>query len=418
LPYIVAAGEQAGRTSSTSEAIDWFRRAIPILAEANDPALGRRTYEGLGKALELANRGAEAAATYAEMRDQADYWGDIPMRVSALNKLAFVRALRLGEFEAAQQTLAEAEELARSAADGRGLVELATIKCGMCLPMANFPAAINTLGDSVEVARAKDMREELATALAHLALTQTYATRFEDAWRAAQEGRRLAEELGNLSHVAELLAIPIPLYLLRNGDPPAALAAVQEGVGIAARIGDGVHLVQGSVTMAMLQLDLGDYQAAAASAGIVVGAAEQLGPYAPFALPMALAELLAAAYAMGGRAAYEEAAQRNAGMLAAMEPYMDALACRLLGQCALAMGDLDAAEARFKRGLEQPSGSWLLERPQLLANLASVKIARGELDAARQLLQEAREYAAERGMRHVEPLLEQVQTRLSASVPG
>jgi tetratricopeptide (TPR) repeat protein len=262
------------------------------------------------------------------------------------------------------------------------------------------------------------MREELATALAHLALTQTYATRFEDAWRAAQEGRRLAEELGNLSHVAELLAIPIPLYLLRNGDPPAALAAVQEGVGIAARIGDGVHLVQGSVTMAMLQLDLGDYQAAAASAGIVVGAAEQLGPYAPFALPMALAELLAAAYAMGGRAAYEEAAQRNAGILAAMEPYMDALACRLLGQCALAMGDLDAAEARFKRGLEQPSGSWLLERPQLLANLASVKIARGELDAARQLLQEAREYAAERGMRHVEPLLEQVQTRLSASVPG
>ena len=53
-----------------------------------------------------------------------------------------------------------------------------------------FADAVKTLGDSVENARAAPgMREELATALGHLALTMTYYTRFDEAWRAAQDRR-------------------------------------------------------------------------------------------------------------------------------------------------------------------------------------------------------------------------------------
>src|SRR5205085_7361881 len=105
---------------------------------------------------------------------------------------------------------------------------LATIKCALSLPTGNFADAVKTLGDSVENASAAPgMREELATALGHLALTMTYYTRFDEAWRAAQECRQVAEEIGNRSHVAEVLVFPIPMCLLRDGDADAALHAAE-----------------------------------------------------------------------------------------------------------------------------------------------------------------------------------------------
>jgi tetratricopeptide (TPR) repeat protein len=414
LPYVVAAGERAAQTSSTTEAIEWFRRAVPLIATVEDHELGRRAYEGLGNALLLANRGEEAAAVYAEMRGVAERWSDVPMLVSALNKLAQVQAIRLGQFEDAQRALADAEALAHSAADARGLVELATIKCAMALPTGNFPGAIETLGDSIEVARRQDMREELATALAHLAQTLTFATRFDEAWPAALECRRIAEELGNRAHVAEVLVFPIAYGHLRNGDVSSAVAAAHEGIDLASSIGAGFYVVIGAVTLGMLQLAGGDYIGASATAGIVIGAADELGPYAQFALPQALASQSRAAQALG-REAYVETGRRNADLLERMEPYLDAMACADLGECALLQGDLDTAEERFRRGLDRPTSSWLLQRPRLLANLALVKVIRGDLDNSEPLLAEARQFANERAMRHVAPLLDLVSGRLAAA---
>jgi tetratricopeptide (TPR) repeat protein len=256
------------------------------------------------------------------------------------------------------------------------------------------------------------MRAELATALGHLALTMTYATRFDEAWTAAQECRQVAEELGSRAHVAEVLVFPIPTYLLRGGESDAALEAAREGVAIAQAIGDAINMFTGAVTLAALYNSRGDYEKARETAGQVVAAGPQLGDFAPFVLPMALAQVLSASRGLG-QSAYEQALLQHAAELAEMEPFMDALACAELGFGALADGNLEQAESRFRRGLDQPSGSWLLERPRLLAGAALVKLARGETLAGLQLVADGRVFAAEREMRHVYPLLDLVDARLS-----
>jgi tetratricopeptide (TPR) repeat protein len=384
------------------------------LNSIEDVSLARRTFEGLGKALGFTNRTEESVSIFKRMREFAVSWGDVPMQVSALNKLAFVKALRMHQFEEARELLLEAEQLARTFGDGRGLVELATLKCAMCLPTGSFTDAVNTLGDSISIAgSAPDMRQELATALSHLALTMTYSTRFDDAWQAALEARRVAEEIGNRELIGELLTFPIPMYLLRNGDVDAALAAAKEGIDVATRVGDFFHMANGSVVMAGLHLVRGEYKQARDVVSPIVGIGLQFGDYAPFVLPMALGELLSASMGIG-KAEYEQALHEHADLLQAMEPYLDATACAELGFCALAEGDLERADAFFQRGINTPSGSWLLERPRLLAGAATVKLAAADVVTAQALIDEGRAFATERGMRHMYALLDRVEADIAA----
>jgi tetratricopeptide (TPR) repeat protein len=350
------------------------------------------------------------------MHQFAQGWGDIRMQVSALNKLGFVQALRLRRVEDAALSIVEAERLARDFDDIRGLVEAATVKCGMCLPTGDFSQAIDSLGESVQVARtAPDMREELASALGHLALTMTYSTRFDDAWQAAQECRRVAEQLGNRSHVAEVMVFPIPLYLLRTGDADAALSAAEEGMQIATEIGDAQNMMYGALMLARLRSLRGDHDSALRYARMVVDMGPHLGDFATYVLPMGLAELLSASLAISGPV-YEEAMRAHAEMFKAMEPFFDALSCAELGFCALARADVAGAEAWFRRGLEKPTSSWLLERPRLFAGRAQVAITCADLSAARRFLDEGRTFAEQRQMQHMYPLLDLVQARLAVAL--
>jgi hypothetical protein len=76
-----------------------------------------------------------------------------------------------------------------------------------------------------------------------------------------------------------------------------------------------------------------------------------------------------------------------------------------LGWCALTLGDSQLAEESFQKGLNTPTMFMLLERPRLLAGAALLASKRGRHEEARHRIEEAREYAAERTMRHIFPLI-------------
>src|SRR5947209_19536556 len=111
------------------------------------------------------------------------------------------------QFAEADADLRQAEILARTCSDSLGLVEHATIRCGMSLRSGDFDLAIGYLGESVDIAHHPDLREQLPLTLAHYAQTLVYMTRFDEAWEAAQESIRVAEANGNLEKVAENLVI-------------------------------------------------------------------------------------------------------------------------------------------------------------------------------------------------------------------
>lgn len=404
LPYVVAAGEGAARAYSTQAAIEWFRQALFILPKADDVGLGRRAYEGLARALELTGDVPGVIETYDRMYEFGDAHADVPTKVSALNKRAFVRVMRMGQIQEIQDDLGEAERLARAEQDGRGLVELATLRCGTCLPMADFGGAIDALGASADLARQMELKQELALALGHSALTFVYMLRFDDAQRAIDECLRVADEIGDLEKVAEVLSSSAVFLNLRNGDLDGAYEAAREGWDIGRRIGALFHECTGRMGMGMSDLARGNLSAAVEELEDASRIGGMLGPFAAPIMPMILSSLGSAYLAISPRL-YQSTAEKHARPMEQMEPFAGATAWAIMGFCALELGDLGRAEELFEKGLAVPSMTWLFERPRLLAGSAIVRVARGDVDGAAGRVREARAYAEQHGLRHFMPFI-------------
>ena len=151
MPYLVQAGDQAARSYATTEAIEFYTKALDLRAAVEGVELIRRTYEGLGGALAFANQFPQALETYRAMLTFAESQGDVGMQVSALNKLASVTALRMGQFQEAEQYLARAERLAHEHDEESGVAEGAIIRCQMCTAMADFDSVVAYMGEVVAI---------------------------------------------------------------------------------------------------------------------------------------------------------------------------------------------------------------------------------------------------------------------------
>jgi tetratricopeptide (TPR) repeat protein len=86
-----------------------------------------------------------------------------------------------------------------------------------------------------------------------------------------------------------------------------------------------------------------------------------------------------------------------------------------LGFCSLTIGDLDVAETLFQKGLNYPNMFKLLERPRHLVGMALVLLKRGNPNQAMKLIDEAHDYAQERGMRQLYPLIALVSGQIRAA---
>ena len=237
LPYLTDAGDRAARAYSTVEAIGHYTRALEILGTVNDQSQARRTYEGLGAALTFANDVPRAVENYHDMLHAAQEYGDLPMQVSALNKLGFVTALMQGQFPEAEEHLVDSERLARQCDDLPGLAELHMTYCYLRVPFGQFDDAIEHLSESAKIGQELELEEPRLFGMVHTANTLMYMTRFDEAWRAIREARGVAEGLGNRKWLADLKGLASPLYHLRNGDLDTAYREASEGASLAARIG-------------------------------------------------------------------------------------------------------------------------------------------------------------------------------------
>ena len=83
-----------------------------------------------------------------------------------------------------------------------------------------------------------------------------------------------------------------------------------------------------------------------------------------------------------------------------------------LGFCAMALGDLTLADESFKKGLQQPTMFYLLERARILAGAALLALTHNNIGEAKRQASEARTYAEERQMRHVYPLTSLVEGKV------
>ena len=414
VPYLVAAGSQASRSYSTLEAINHYTRALDILDESKDPALARRAFEGLGSALTFGNNVPGAVDNYHKMFHAAQEYGDLPMQVSALNKLGFITALMQGQFPEAQEHLAEAGQLAHQCGDLAGLAELHMTNCYMTVPFGEFDEAIDHLDQAAKIGSDLDMEEPRLFGLTHTANTLTYMTRFEDARRVAQQGLQLAEQLGNRKWQAELLGLSAPIHHLCDGDLGAAIHSAETAAKLADLIGASEQAGYAQISLGQLFWFRGEYERAihhynqALEAGGICGL--------PFIQVSALSGL-GTVYMDVSSQLFEQTSNFHAQALELLELPLGratgALAWTQLGFCVMGTGDLQQAGDFFQKGLTVPTGAKFLARPMLLAGSAFVALSRGDATSAAQLVQEAREFADDRAMMHFYPLMSLAQAQVS-----
>ncbi|MGD2078034.1 MAG: adenylate/guanylate cyclase domain-containing protein, partial [Chloroflexota bacterium] len=202
MPFLVKAGDQAARAYSSAEAIDFYQRALELEADVDDFDPIRGAYEGLGSTLAFANQIPESLEAYQTLLALAKDEGAIAAQISALNKLAATTALRMGQFQKADQYLDQAANLTDQHDEQSGLAEMNLIRCQMCTVQADFDGVINYMSDLLDVGEQLGSKEYMALSLEHIASSLMYLTRFEEAQKAADRGLKLSREIGDREHEA------------------------------------------------------------------------------------------------------------------------------------------------------------------------------------------------------------------------
>jgi class 3 adenylate cyclase/tetratricopeptide (TPR) repeat protein len=418
MPYLVAAGDQAARAYALMEAKEFYNQALEIQGSADDMADVRRAYEGLGGVLTFANQLPKAEAIYQQMLALAETHREVAMQVSALNKLASLYALRMGQFQQADQYLTRADHLAREYEEQAGIAEMALIRCQMCTAQADFDGVITHMDEMVEVGHELGAKEHIAMGLEHVSSSLMFLTRFDEALEKAQEALAVSQEIGDREHEAGVLTGSIPLCLIRDGKFKQARDALEEGVEIGTKIGAIGPQVFGNWQLAELARLVGDYEQALTHAHSALDTALPVEEFMPFMVVPPLGTIGSLYQEISDQftdkiAEFHHHALRlletPAGVMSGSTAWAD------LGFCAMALGDLSLAEESFQKGLHQPTMFYLLERPRIMAGAALLALKRNDLKEAYKLALEARTYAEERQMRHMYPLTSLVESKVQKS---
>ena len=402
LPYLVQAGDRALRAYSTPAAIESYRKALEVLDTELDLPLARRAHEGLGSALTFSFDIAGAVETYRTMLHLAQEHEDVPMQVSAFNKLGFVAALMKGAFPEAEEHLENADRLAHSCNDLQGLAELHMTYCYVYVATGDLDGALGHQKESLQIGRDLDDDESRLFGMVHIANTMAFLARFDEAWERGEEARAKAKELGNRKYLSETLTFPIPLYHLSSGDMGAASEAAEEGMNIGALIGAAQAESGGALLLGQIAWLKGEYESAIESQqrALEVGRASgmpflQVGPLCELGTIYQDISMEFAGQAMEFHAQALELMDMPLGTV------MGAMNWAEVGLCALATGDVERASDLFNKGLTISTAMRHLARPQLLVGTAFVELAKGRSDEAARLVNEARQYVEDRAMQHL-----------------
>ena len=252
LKYFTLAGDAAARVYANAEAVLHYASAIDVarriltsnpLANSAD-GLGAaeltHLYLSRGQALELSARHPDALANYAELEALARERDDRPMELAAL----MARAKIYATLNAAQnpararavleQSLALARELDDRAAECRVLWNLMLL---LLWGGGDQRQSVAYGEEALALARALNMREQVAFTLNDLAYGYMSTGRWAAAQGALDESRAIWRELGNLPMLVDNLSNSVLLYL-RAGEHEQAVSTAEQAQAIAGAIGN------------------------------------------------------------------------------------------------------------------------------------------------------------------------------------
>jgi predicted ATPase/class 3 adenylate cyclase/DNA-binding CsgD family transcriptional regulator len=282
----------------------------------------------------------------------------------------------------AQQALVIARQL-----DEPALLARALTACGYIASFFDAEAARGYLAEALGLARALGDPWRLSQILGWQALAALLAGDLIALRSAGQEGRDLAEAIGNRFHSFQCRWCLGAAQLWR-GDLAGAVVQFGDLVAEAQAAHDGFHEAISLATQAVALAYQGDTGAARASADAAIQAAAELGG---LGAGLGYRVLVFAALAAGDPATAQDATEAAWQHMSVL-PAMAAAQRPLNAAVALAGGDLAAARRWADDAVSTTIGVYLTEA---LATRARVAIAQGEPEQAERDAQDALTCAAE-----------------------
>ncbi|HTO99979.1 MAG TPA: AAA family ATPase, partial [Anaerolineales bacterium] len=232
--YWIQAGDAALAAYAHNEAITAYDRALELTTRLQvEPLEIHKLYSRRGRALELNGQFQQALDNYASMLAAARRSGDRRMELDAQVATSTLYSTPTAVVDAArgrllsEETLKLAEELGDQAVQSRVLWNLLLAN----LQDSNAAAAIEYGERSLSIARALELREQVAYTIGDLGWAYNVACRFDEAEQRLTEADALWRNLGNLPMLSNNLNAWL-LNLLWSGRYEKALRMAEESISV------------------------------------------------------------------------------------------------------------------------------------------------------------------------------------------
>jgi tetratricopeptide (TPR) repeat protein len=241
LEHYTRAGDAAARRFANAEAVLNYERALSIARRTGAPGeVLRHLYQGHGRGLELSARYGEALAVYEEMEAEARARGDSALELASILARATVRTtpnpmIDLTEGRALLERALELIRMDRNpAAEAKLLWNLMRLEF---YRSADQAVVLHYGEQSLALARAHNLREQLAYTLHDLGLPYWSAGRLPEALVNQKEVGALWRELGNSNMLGDALGQTAILHF-NAGDFERAAAFAEESAALSREIGN------------------------------------------------------------------------------------------------------------------------------------------------------------------------------------
>jgi pentatricopeptide repeat protein len=401
--YLSAADKARARFASEA-AIELYERGLRMYDP--DDALSRiDPLHNYGDVLARAGRTDDALSTFREMLRAAWRLDHAAKAGAAHGRLA--RLYRgLGEYKQAEEHLAQALVLFRSAGDSRGVAAVEDDLGRLAFLRGNYPEALERHGRALDLRRALGDQRSLALSLHNVAMVHQASGAPGEAVVRFSEALALRREIGDRQGVVQSLTAVAAAWRDR-GDPERAHEVLREALQLAREIGDRLEQAAILTRIGEVLIRMARDQEASEQ---LAQAAELARTFGDRLLQSDASRLLAEVYLQLGdlRAARNEA--RRALELAekvGSRP-TQALAHRVLGAVTAKGGitDEDRADAdkHFQRAIEILGDVGAeQELLQTYSSYSHVLEERGDVDGAETFAERADEITERLGPRVLPP---------------
>jgi tetratricopeptide (TPR) repeat protein len=255
--YLIQAGQAAQRNYANAAAIDYYRRALPLLSEAGRGAILLR----LGQVLELVGQWSEAGEIYRQALELASHLGDHPAHARC--QIAIGELLRKqSRYEEADGWLRQAQTAFEALGDRTGAGQALHGAGTLAAQQGDYDTARARYEQSLEIRRALDDRPSIASLLSNLGILARFRGDLVQARALHEEGLAIRRELGDRWAIANSLN-NLGNVALDQGHYSGARSRLEEAVSLLREAGDRWAIANSLNNLGNVARTQGDYPAAA-----------------------------------------------------------------------------------------------------------------------------------------------------------